>query len=167
MEALQSAIGCCPPGARYCHAEAQMNRWIDTLTSAADEIKEEIKELKEENEKLKKEVKSLRCSEVSVEDHQKVCDFLNNEAEEYKKKYQEKVEENKKLKGECKENFDETHKWMGLMNGYREKWGEAQKENEDLNNTLRNAIKIIDATSSYDVDLSCDESVDNYLESFL
>lgn len=71
-----------------------------------------IKRLKEENEglyrmlrendeeikNLKKEVKSLRCSEVSVEDHQKVCDFLNNQAEEYIKKYQEAREENEKLR---------------------------------------------------------------------
>ena len=40
--------------------------------------------------------------------------------------------ENKKLKEECKENFDESQKWMGLMNGFREKWGTLQEENKKL-----------------------------------
>ena len=157
--------------------------------------------LREEIKKLKKEVKSLRCSEVSVEDHQKVCDFLNNQAEEYIKKYQEAREENEKLRHQGLrlmkrlEEYDYQFDWtdekrklndeieklkedietsednvMNITEERDEYFGETEKlkeENKYLNNRYKNAIKIIDATSAYDIDLDCDNEVDDYLEGLL
>ena len=45
-------------------------------------------------------------------------------------------EDNTWLTEQCKENFDELHKWMGLMHQYREKWGKLQEENKKLCNFL-------------------------------
>ena len=42
-----------------------------------------------------------------------------------------------------------------------------KEENEYLNNRYKNAIKIIDATEAYDIDLDCDNEVDDYLEGLL
>ena len=44
---------------------------------------------------------------------------------------------------------------------------ELKEENEYLNNRYKNAIKIIDATEAYDIDLDCDNEVDDYLEGLL
>ena len=41
MENLLTAIDNCPGGARYGCAEEQMDRWIDTLTSAAQKLESE------------------------------------------------------------------------------------------------------------------------------
>ena len=159
MEALLTAIDNCPGAARYCHAEAEMDRWIDTLKSAAEDIK--------------KEVKSLRCSEVSVEDHQKVCDFLNNQAEEYIIKYQEAREENEKLRHQGLrlmkrlEEYDYQFDWTDEKRKLNDENEKLKEENKYLNNRYKNAIKIIDATSAYDIDLDCDNEVDDYLEGLL
>ena len=53
---------------------------------------------------------------------------------------------------------------------YSQKYDEIKKlkeENEYLNNRYKNAIKIIDATAAYDIDLDCDNEVDDYLEGLL
>ncbi len=139
-------------------------------------LKIDLREAREEIKKLKEEVKSLRCSEVSVEDHQKVCDFLNNEAEEYKKKYQEARDELRIYKmtadeysdvfvkvGELVENTNLPRIGEQLVIEFRK----IKEENEYLNNRYKNAIKIIDATSAYDIDLDCDNEVDAYLEGLL
>ena len=62
---------------------------------------------------------------------------------------------------------EENEELMNMLRENDEEIKNLKKENEDLNNRYMNAIKIIDSTSAYDVDLSCDESVDNYLESLL
>jgi len=41
-------------------------------------------------------------------------------------------EEIEKLTEECKENFDESQKWMGLMYGFREKLGTFEEKNKKL-----------------------------------
>jgi uncharacterized protein YukE len=157
-------------------ADKQTYANIKRMKEENEECMKMLRENDEEIKNLKKEVKSLRCSEVSVEDHQKVCDFLNNEAEEYKKKYQEARDELRIYKmtadeysdvfvkvGELVENTNLPRIGEQLVIEFRK----IKEENEYLNNRYKNAIKIIDATSAYDIDLDCDNEVDDYLEGLL
>tara|TARA_R100001443_G_scaffold25841_1_gene38910 strand:- start:33 stop:500 length:468 start_codon:yes stop_codon:yes gene_type:complete len=154
-------------------ADKQTYANIKRMKEENEECMKMLRENDEEIKNLKKEVKSLRCSEVSVEDHQKVCDFLNNEAEEYKKKYQEAREENEKLRHQGLrlmkrlEEYDYQFDWTDEKRKLNDENEKLKEDNKYLNNRYKNAIKIIDATEAYDIDLDCDNEVDDYLEGLL
>ena len=92
-----------------------------------------IKELKSQvNDVLPSEYWTWKSDGEIIDIIKDLLEASNDDQEEILKL----KEENEKLKEDCKRNFDEIHKWMGLMNGYREKWGAAQEENEELKREL-------------------------------
>jgi cell division protein FtsB len=63
METLLTAIDNCPGGARYGCAEEQMDRWIDTLTSAAKKLEAEVRHYRFACLGMEKEIAEYRLAE--------------------------------------------------------------------------------------------------------